>query len=501
MTGFGLNDKSYPASAKTEKKENTPVLKPAVGQVTVNLSNVSPEVKTSILKETNTPDTKDNLKIENEQGTEIVDRLFPFLDEAMGKADYDLLDKLGITPPKKIIIPNPRYEKENSLHLQEKDYSKGITHLHFGFNADVEKSTFEAPMAADPDYGEKCDFYYVNGINTPLEKGKASAEIFSKFTHQKVKLIHNETHGIPLDAAEVVLERVEGKFDEVTDKTARYFAATLKSNKHLKIIAHSQGAAITANALRLCEIGLVNEKITEIRAEIAQSKGKLTLSDDQVRMLAQVKVNKIMADVEVITLGGAAAQDSFPNVKLVQGKNPGDHVPDIMGFATPAAIAARKTVSYCDGKITVDTGRDPYKDAKSPSHGSRREVFHLGHSEYLRDEGKYYFKTGLKTISDIGATDNSNAFNSIPAITKGLGYTGGTFGTIFSTASALIPDNFQVGAASVGWSMATDHRINTSVMSYFDHDYDPYDEAYLCQADVQSLLYNFGRQPFVIAGN
>lgn len=57
-------------------------------------------------------------------------------------------------------------------------------------------------------------------------------------------------------------------------------------------------------------------------------------SDYQTKLRAQVLVNEVMAKVEVITLGGAASQDNFPNVKLVQVMNPYDYVPTIMDLTT-----------------------------------------------------------------------------------------------------------------------------------------------------------------------
>ncbi|MFN8673676.1 MAG: hypothetical protein U0457_16550 [Candidatus Sericytochromatia bacterium] len=150
-------------------------------------------------------------------------------------------------------------------------------------------------------------FFYVNGINTNEKDANTTAETLSSLTNKKVNPIYNPTEGMAKDALEASGEMLTNSANNAIDrKAANIFYETLKSGHPIKIIAHSQGAAITANALNECK--------------------KRFISDG----LNPESVSKMMANCQVITLGGFTSIKDFPKeVKILEMKEKKDPIPKI----------------------------------------------------------------------------------------------------------------------------------------------------------------------------
>lgn len=185
-----------------------------------NIDKIAPQFHSNFMKE--------NKKVEH--SLDILGQLEPLKDKS--KTVLGSSDLLPIT-------------------MKDK-FKDGSCQINYRFKTDIDKSTFDQ-VKEDKNYGKNKDFFYVNGIITDEKATKNTASELSKLTGKDVKPIHNETDGILNDLLEATMERLsDKKFDKVTQKTALNFYKTLASGKELKIIAHSQGAAITADSLTLC---------------------------------------------------------------------------------------------------------------------------------------------------------------------------------------------------------------------------------------------------------
>lgn len=348
----------------------------------------------------------------------------------------------------------------NFLPITMKDkFKDGSCQINYRFKTDIDKSTFDQ-VKEDKNYGKNKDFFYVNGIMTDEKAAKNTASELSKLTGKDVKPIHNETNGMLNDLLEVTIERLSDKtFDKVTQKTALNFYNTLASGKELKIIAHSQGAAITADALTLCREMINTKELFQNSAvknklkkslesgnhsniTIENTSSKFTKSsnyksekfdlilDDNVKKGVDKNVDKIMSKVEVITMGGAASQDKFPNVKLVQVVNPKDPVPQVGGDDLIQTKLSRKTESV--GKVSYVTN-----------------------SKETNKTSNFLYNKNLQHIT-----------NGAISIVKNI---------------PIAVSQFITG---------------TNPIDYHLVDAKEDKEAYLHQNNVRSLIYNFGRRDF-----
>lgn len=241
---------------------------------------------------------------------------------------------------------------KNNILNNLSSLKEGESEIKFRFPTDINKSTFESVSTEPKEYGKNKDFYYVNGINTKESEANHTAEQLSSATGQNFKPLYNKTDGVLSDLIEVSKQRFsDEKFDTVTLNTTLPFYKTLSQGKGLKIVAHSQGAAITAKALKLCEKILIYKSLN-INLPSLSSKD-MEEADKQIKKnkdspeykKALENVNKIMSEVEVITMGGAASQDQFPNVKLVEILNPKDPVPKVAGTNNLSTYINCKTES------------------------------------------------------------------------------------------------------------------------------------------------------------
>lgn len=346
------------------------------------------------------------------------------------------------------ILSGPRIVSPLALKSHMKD---GESEIKFRFKTDIEKSTFENVKADPKEYGKNKEFFYVNGIMTDEKAAKNTATELSKLTGQNVKAIHNETDGALNDLLEVVIERLSNShFDEPTKKTAINFYKTLSSGKDLKVIAHSQGAAITADALMLCKQMLtVKCSSSRIGKKVENDKWKLNLAvventktynkfnqaknpgaiqmGDKTLEKEYYQVEKMMSKVEVITMGGAASQDKFPNVKLVQVVNPRDPVPQVGGHDTVQTFLTRKTSTI--GKVSY-----------AEKQGSKNNLLNLTQNTVIG---------GLNILNNVVTT---------------------------------------IALKVVGKNIIDYHLVDEKENK----------NAYLNQNNVRSLMYNFGRQDFPV---
>jgi hypothetical protein len=153
----------------------------------------------------------------------------------------------------------------------------------------------------------KMEFFYVNGINTTKSDSDKTKAILEKILDKSVTQIYNPTEGMLKDGVEAVQQLLtDSASNRIDHKAADVLYSSIKKGNGLKVIAHSQGAAITANALNEC---------------------KKKLLDDG---LSKNEVSKIMSNCEVVTLGGFTSLEDFPKeVKVLQMNERKDPVPAI----------------------------------------------------------------------------------------------------------------------------------------------------------------------------
>lgn len=151
------------------------------------------------------------------------------------------------------------------------------------------------------------EVFYINGIMTkPASAEKAAGEV-ANLINKPVKLLYNPTEGFASDAFKATLEVLDiPNSNSIVNNTSKRFCETLKDGKDLKIVAHSRGAAVAAQALSHLEKDLINQGC----------------SKDEV--------NGLMKKVTIVTIGGASSKEDFPEgIKLVERKNEGDLVPKL----------------------------------------------------------------------------------------------------------------------------------------------------------------------------
>ncbi len=147
--------------------------------------------------------------------------------------------------------------------------------------------------------------FYVNGIRTPEDRADQARDLVAEKLGQDVELLYNPTEGLLKDGVEA-WRNLSGFDTEISQQVEAKFKAALDKGEKVRIFAHSQGSAITADALRGLE-------------ETYAKEGK-----------SPEEIQQLMSQVEVVGFGGFADYKSFPegvNVKLARNKN--DHVPQL----------------------------------------------------------------------------------------------------------------------------------------------------------------------------
>lgn len=147
--------------------------------------------------------------------------------------------------------------------------------------------------------------FYLNGIMTPLKNARTQVEQLESTIGENVNLLYNPTQNLISDTAEA-LANLSGIDTQVSREARGHFREALEQGQPVRIFAHSQGAAIAADALR----------------ELAHEYHQEGLSSSQIKQR--------MSQVEVISFGGFATQKSFPEGVRTRLINKGhDYVPRI----------------------------------------------------------------------------------------------------------------------------------------------------------------------------
>ncbi len=176
--------------------------------------------------------------------------------------------------------------------------------------------------------------FYVNGIRTPENKAEEARDVISDNLGTPVELLYNPTEGLLQDGVEA-WKNLSGLNTNISQQVQTRFQAVLDKGENLQIFAHSQGSAITSDALR------------NIAANY-KAAGK-----------SEAEVEAIMGRINVVGFGGFADYESFPEgVEVSLQRNKGDHIPQLataslaVGNAFEAAVASPK-----DGKKWMNFGK------------------------------------------------------------------------------------------------------------------------------------------------
>jgi len=169
---------------------------------------------------------------------------------------------------------------------------------------------------------------YVNGILTDVPAQKATMQNMADKTGSKVVGLHNATTG---DALKDSWQTAGDKIDQGENKAAQNMTNImyneLKSGQDVHVMAHSQGAAVTARSLRDLEQRLLQEN-----------------GGDQARTKEQ------LSHIKVDTFGGAGRR--YPNGPSYDHYvNQKDPVPMALGQNTPLAGPGEgaRVHSFSDG--------------------------------------------------------------------------------------------------------------------------------------------------------
>lgn len=147
--------------------------------------------------------------------------------------------------------------------------------------------------------------FYVNGVRTPEDKAEEARQFVAQNLGEDVQLLYNPTEGLLKDGFEA-WKNLSGFDTEIASQVEKQFQAVLDREEKVKVFAHSQGSAITSDALR----------------NIADQYAAQGKSPEEVKAL--------MSQVEVIGFGGFADYESFPDgVKVTLQRNKEDHIPQL----------------------------------------------------------------------------------------------------------------------------------------------------------------------------
>jgi hypothetical protein len=203
---------------------------------------------------------------------------------------------INISDQNKIGTKNSKSSVNTSLDIVD---NKEITSFY--------KKTINPSKSIDDKKTNNESVFYINGILTKSSSAEKQTKEIAELTGKPITLLYNPTEGFVNDVIESAFQvmNINTKKSTVND-TAEVFYQTLKSGKELKVVAHSQGAAITAQALTNVEKRLIHENNSSS------------------------EVKDILKKVTVVTIGGAASKSDFPSsIKYTERKNKDDIVPKL----------------------------------------------------------------------------------------------------------------------------------------------------------------------------
>ncbi|MEZ0375464.1 MAG: hypothetical protein ACAI44_40625 [Candidatus Sericytochromatia bacterium] len=253
---------------------------------------------------------------------------------------------------------------------------------------------------------EECDFLYINGIMTDAKLADQTRDTLTDLIGKPVTCVYNPTHGLLMDGPEAVRGMTTSTVANSIDRSSSWaIYSTLKEGKGVKIICHSQGAAITANALNECKRKLLHDG----------------MPPEQVAAL--------MANCQVLALGHLSSIQDFPKeVSVLQMADEDDPVAaiaynptgfstdDLTAHLTRARVASEGRQS-CVGKLNVALTRHVavpivarlVRDQRVLTSGA------IAVAEFVKATNKW--RQGENPIASHGITDN---YLKSPVVTRAL---------------------------------------------------------------------------------
>lgn len=145
--------------------------------------------------------------------------------------------------------------------------------------------------------------FYINGIRTPEASAREAQRELESISGGKIELIYNKTDGLISDTIEAV-SNLSGVDTDIARQTRARFRTALDQGEPIRIFAHSQGAAIAAEAL--CE-----------------------LKDDwRKEGVSEQDIKARLGRVEVVGFGGFIIESRFPKeVKVDLHRQHKDYIP------------------------------------------------------------------------------------------------------------------------------------------------------------------------------
>lgn len=193
----------------------------------------------------------------------------------------------------------------------------------------------------------KTEYFFINGIFNDFTDAHSSAQLLADLIKQPVHLFHNPTEGLT-DVSQAVGNRV---FDRQTDfsrkVTNNLYNNLTKSDNNIKILAHSHGSAIMAEALNTVENRL-------------RSEGK-----------SRQEITNIMNRVTIVSIGAFATKNDYPTgINFTRIANPHDPVAN----AASVSLGGRAE----DVRYRIDETR---QNAQQLERRGNRELSNLLHGD------------------------------------------------------------------------------------------------------------------------
>lgn len=177
--------------------------------------------------------------------------------------------------------------------------------------------------------------FYLNGIRTPEDSARETRDALEGKTDEQIELLYNPTEGLIADVGEAVCN-LSGIDTAVATRAQARFQAALDKGEKVKIYAHSQGAAIAADALRNIEAAY--EKKGMLKADIRAK----------------------MSQIEVVGFGGFAQKQSFPKgVQVELHRKTNDYIPkfaDALCEVGDAIVSEKQDLLGAVGKFGQTIG-------------------------------------------------------------------------------------------------------------------------------------------------
>ncbi|WNG45309.1 hypothetical protein F0U60_15250 [Archangium minus] len=124
-------------------------------------------------------------------------------------------------------------------------------------------------------YGKEGKLYFVNGVWNTVADHRASLQSLANRTGSEVVGIYNASDGTVEDLSQVSRDKLGAKDNPTTKTLASGLYKELQAGRSPHVVAHSQGALITSNALSEVRDRLIKDGLKEADAEKALSRVKV----------------------------------------------------------------------------------------------------------------------------------------------------------------------------------------------------------------------------------